>query len=504
MPFLAPGGDADPIRRLAAWSAETLKVPAGHADAGKPLVLPEFATSFLADALSHRESLLCMGRKNAKSAIVAVLALGFLVGPLRTPGWRGAVASVSKEKANELRLQAEQIANASGLTGLRFVRSPQPGRIESQTGALDVLSADRSAGHASGFDLVIVDELGIFPDRSRELLAGLRSSTSARDGRIIAISIRGDSVLLQEIIDRRDQPTTAVHLYEAAADCALDDRAAWAAANPGLGTIKSLEYMADEAARVAVTPADQNSFRAFDLNAKLSPDRMPIVTVDQWKACIVDDLPARSGPCYLGLDLGGSSSMTTAVAYWPKTFRVEAWGAYPAVPDLLVRGRADAVGPNYQLMQDAGELLIFGTGEVTDVSGFIQHVAGELAGQRIRSVGCDRYRQAEGRTALAEAGIAWPIQWRGTGAHAKADGSHDVRAFQNAVMGRRVAVGQSLLWASALSGSMIRIDEAGNPALYKATDRGRIDVVQAAVIAFGLAAIDSAKPKRTWRGGGLA
>ena len=92
--------------------------------------------------------------ENAKSAICAVLALGYLVGPLRRPGWRGAVASLSKEKAAELRNQIESIALASNLEGLRFRRAPYPGRVESETGALEILSSDRGAGHSSSFDLV--------------------------------------------------------------------------------------------------------------------------------------------------------------------------------------------------------------------------------------------------------------------------------------------------------------------------------------------------------------
>ena len=58
---------------------------------------------------------LSTARKNAKSAIAAVLALGYLVGPLRRPGWRGAIASITKEKAGELRRQVREIAEASGL-----------------------------------------------------------------------------------------------------------------------------------------------------------------------------------------------------------------------------------------------------------------------------------------------------------------------------------------------------------------------------------------------------
>ena len=241
---LAPEPEIDdPVSALATWSAETLKVPPGHADAGSPLVLPDYATAFLQDALECRESLLCMARKNGKSAICSVLALGYLCGPLNFAGWRGAVASLSVLKANELRRQCEEIAVASNLQGLRFVRSPQPGKIEGRRGAvLDVLTADRNAGAASGFDLILVDELGLFPERSRELMAGLRSSISARDGRVISLSIRGDSALLTEIIDRRIKArgTAAVHLFEAPVDCRLDDLSRLASLQiPALGRSKA-------------------------------------------------------------------------------------------------------------------------------------------------------------------------------------------------------------------------------------------------------------------------
>ena len=186
---------ADPVGALAAWASEKLIVPPGHHRAGQPMALPDFAVDWLRATWDAHESALSTARKNAKSAIAAVLALGYLVGPLRRPGWRGAIASISKEKAGELRRQVREIAEASGLD-VRIRRSPYPGVIESSTGSLDTLSADRTAGHASGYDLVLVDETGMLPERARELLAGLRSSVSARDGAIRHISIRGDSAAI--------------------------------------------------------------------------------------------------------------------------------------------------------------------------------------------------------------------------------------------------------------------------------------------------------------------
>ena len=182
-----------PIRsaRWREWSrTSTLVVPAGHyREAGEPLeLLPDFAVDWLRESWNTHESALSTARKNAKSAICAVLALAYLVGPLRRPGWRGAVASINKQKAAELRRQVAEIAGASNLD-IRIRRSPYPGVIESATGSHSTRCRPiRTAGHASGYDLVIIDETGLFPLRARDLLAGLRSSVSARNGKIRHIS----------------------------------------------------------------------------------------------------------------------------------------------------------------------------------------------------------------------------------------------------------------------------------------------------------------------------
>ena len=275
---------ADPVGELATWAAETLIVPPGHPRAGEPMALPDFAVAWLRASWDAHESALSTARKNAKSAIAAVVCLGYLCGPLRRPGWRGAVASLDKGKAGELRRQVAEIAKASGLD-VKVRRSPYPGVIESSTGSLDTLSADRTAGHASGYDLVIVDETGLFPLRARDLLAGLRSSVSARNGQIRHISIRGNSPLFREILEN---PSTATAVYAAPAECNIDDEAAWRAANPGLGTIKALDYMRAEVERVAGVPSDEPSFRAYDLNLALSPTREMVCTPSDLEACFVD------------------------------------------------------------------------------------------------------------------------------------------------------------------------------------------------------------------------
>ena len=485
LPTAAP---ADPVGELAAWAAATLKVPPGHPLAAQPMVLPPFAEDFLRAGWTAHESALCVARKNAKSAICAVLALGHLVGPLRSAGWRGAVASVSKEKAAELRNQVALIAEASGLD-VHVRRAPYPGKIESATGSLEVLSADRTAGHASGFDLVVCDETGLMPERSRELLAGLRSSVSAKGGRVIHISVRGDSPLFGEILDN---PATIKRVYAAPEGCAIDDPAAWHAANPGIAAgIKQLGYMAQEVNRVRGAPSDEPSFRAFDLNQNLDPTREMILSPDDLRRCFAEDPPGRSGPAYLGFDFGEATSSTAAAAIWPATGRLETWMAFGDVPALAERGKRDSAP--YVAMEARGELRTY-PGRIVRPEQFLADLQNHLAGCRVRAAAADSYKDSEVRDFLDRAAVRWPIEFRRVGAGK--DGGRDVRAFQRLVHQRRLALAENLSLVTAISKSTLRRDANGNPGLDKASARGRIDVLSAAVIAAGLAEPAFDRPAR--------
>ena len=500
-----PETPSDQATALCQWSRECLKVPPGHPKEGGPLEIPEYGRLFLRDALAEttHEALLCLGRKNAKSAIVAVLVLAYLVGPLRRAGFRAGVASISKEKAGELRGQIEAIAKASGLKRIRFWKARTAPAITSEYGGtVDILSADKNAGAAGSYDLSIIDELGLLSERNRPLVNSMRSAVSAKRGKFLSLSVHGDAPFVPEILERKGAAGLKVHHYRAAQGCALDDEAAWDAANPGLACgIKSRDYMRSEAARVSVTRSDEASFRALDLNQPGKPGSEMIFSLDEWQQCVVseDDLPPRTGQCCVGFDLGGSSSMTALAAVWPNG-RVEAWGAFPGTPTLKERARVD--GALYELMQSRGELHVY-EGRITPVSEFLRDCAARLAGERVLAAGADRYRKAEAMQVLDGADLRWPITWRGTGASSRADGSHDVRSIQNLVLTRNLRTLESLLLADAIKASVIRRDGSGNPALDQGSKQGRIDALSATAIAAGLSALEGMRPRRSWRPGGL-
>ena len=248
-------------------------VPPGHPLEGKPLILPGFGLRFLEDVFSHSETALIVARKNAKSAIVAVLLLAHLIGPLKKKGFRAGVVSLTKEKAGELKRQAEAIVLASKIEGVRFLRTASPA-ILSNFGTVDILASGSDSGAASGFDLSIVDEIGLLRERDRGLINSMRSAVSAKAGRFISLSVFGSGPFVPEILERRGDPSLSVHLYQSDENLPLDDEKNWHLSNPGLACgIKSLNYMKGESRRVKVTVSDQSSFRCLDLNLKGSPSR---------------------------------------------------------------------------------------------------------------------------------------------------------------------------------------------------------------------------------------
>ena len=416
--------------------------------------------------------------------MIGALALAYLVGPLAKPDWRGNAVSLTGKFAVELRDAIQATATASNVSGFRLYKTPYPGRLVVPDGPeLGFLAADRATGNAVASDVAIIDEAGLMDERDRPLWNSMLSSTGGRDGRLIAISVRGDSPMVEELLERREESGVVVHLYEAEPTADYRDPQTWAAGNPGLaGGIKSVSYMEHAARRAAKSPSDLAHFRTFELNMRGAPDRVLLVGMADWAACVEREAVYPSGPCFVGVDLGGSASMTAAAAWWPEPGLLRSWAALPGVPNLRERGEADGVADRYERMLERGELVIYPGVRTTPVAEFLGHVTDQLRGEQVVSVVADRYRQSEAQDAYQQAGIRWPQIYRGTGWR---DASHDVRAFQRAVVGRRLWHCESLLMESALLESALATDPAGNAKLDKARSRGRIDAASASVLALG-------------------
>ena len=496
------------VDALVAWALRRLKVPAGHPREGRPFRLMPWQVDFLRDALRFPETLLTCGRKNSKSALVAVLLLGHVVGPLRRAGFRAGVLSVSRLKAGELLAQIEAIATASGYTvgkpreetcDLQIARSPWPGKVTGREtgGTIEVEGAGHASasGHAAGYDFAICDEIGLLQERHRPLVNGMRSSVSTKGGRFVALSIVGSGPFVPETLERRDSQHLAVHEYVADPDLPIDSEAAWQQANPGYGTIKMPSYFREQVDRVLATPADEQDFVAHDLNRPGQTTGELLCSLAQWKDCEAapDELPPRRGPVYVGIDVGDVASFTSTAAYWPDSHRLEVNTACPDVPDLAKRARSDAAGSLYEVARRDNCLWPL-SGRLTPLRPFLERIRERLAGEHVVAVGADRRRAPELMQHVTDLQLRWRPVWRGGGLRSVEDAAHDIRSFQRAVAGGAIKTAPNVLVVAGIGHATVLRDGHGSPTgLKQSTVRRRIDTIQAAVIALGLAAL---RPRR--------
>ena len=482
---LAEGGPGEDLdwwefaEAIKEWSEANLKVWSGPL-AGEPFMIYDYELEFLREAFRPgvRDAALCVGRKNGKSSVIAVVLLAFLAGPLNRSGWRCAVASMTGELAAELREHIQQTVTASGLKGVEVFKSPSPGRVEGQMNTrVSILAADKATGHAIGADLVIIDEAGKMPENRRQLWNNLRSCVSGRNGRVFYISARYDCTMFEELRSSANKITSVLWQEHSATEgCSLDDETQWHAANPGLKYgVKSLEYMKDRAEFVMNNPGDENDFREQDLNQRVDSSIDPVLTIAQYVAGARDELPERKGDCFVGVDVGGAAAMTAAAAYWPETGRCEHWGAFPADPDLLKRGEGDGVGDAYARMHDEGNLMTF-PGLVTPVGEFLDWLSGELWSERVVMMCADKYKRAEVRQGIADAEMRWPVRWRGY----KEEAITDLRLLQRSVIASRTVYRDTALLREGLRQSQVVFDRDGrNGVIGPKRRRSRIDVITA-------------------------
>ena len=281
-----------------------------------------------------------------------------------------------------------------------------------------------------------------------------------------------------------------------------DDLASLLEANPGAteGIGATSDWLVAQARRaIARGGSALSSFRNLNRNERISSeDRSVLVTVDEWLSAEVspDQLPERAGPCVLGVDLGGSRSMSAAAFYWPDTGRLEALGTFPAIPSLADRGAADGVSDRYVQMNDRGELSVMG--EATVPPGpWLAEIVRHLDGAEVACIVGDRFRHAEFSEAMQAAGLARvPFVWRGFGWK---DGSEDIERFRRALFDGEIVVAPSMLLRSAFSDAITLVDPAGNHKLAKARSLGRIDAAAATVLAVAQGARMKAAPARKVR-----
>ncbi|MEM8551090.1 MAG: terminase large subunit [Pseudomonadota bacterium] len=458
---------------------------------GRLIRLAPFQRKFIKGALLSSTSIavLSVARGSGKTALSAGLALAHLVGVTDNQPRREVIlAARTRDQAKIawtfvmglVRSLPEEMQER-----FKFRRSPVLEIEFEGEHVVRCIAADAKGALGAGPTMVLMDERAAWPaDRGDELEAALLTSTGKRGAKTIIISTSApdDANTFSRWLDEERE---GVYRQEHRPEPGLpaDDLPSWLEANPGIrsGVGPSEEWLLASARRaIARGGSALASFRNLNRNERVNTEARDVVlTTDEWLSCETSDLPPREGPCVIGLDLGGSASMTAVAYYWPQTHRLECFGTFPSRPSLADRGAADGVARRYVEMQERGELGTLGD-QTVPVAPWLSKVMQHVAGEQIAAIVADRFKQAELGEAMDKAGVRAPIIWRGMGFK---DGSEDVERFRRAAFDGHVLSTPSLLLRSAFADAVVLRDPANNLKLAKGRSLGRIDPVAAAVLA---------------------
>lgn len=489
---------------------QTLKVPEGPR-AGQALRLAEFQMDFVRGALDPQNMVACLsiGRGNAKTALASGLALGSIMGIWDAQPRREVIfAARNRDQAKiAFNFVCGYVAGLPKTKRDKF-QIRRGSRLEVEFdgdggGLARCVAADGRSILGGAPVLAILDERAAWEkDRGDELENGVLSGLGKRNGKALIISTSGsdDANSFSRWLDNPPDGTF-IQEHRPAPGLPADDLDSLLIANPGSveGIGASPEWLLAQARRaIARGGSALSSFRNLNRNERVCADnRSVLVTTDEWLSAEVapDALPPRDGECILGVDLGGSRSMSAAALFWPRTGRLEAIASFAGHPSLANRGAADGVGSRYTEMKERGELSVLGE-NVVPAGPWLASIV-KLAGDAtIACIVGDRFRHAEFMEAMQTAGLRVPFISRGMGFR---DGSEDIERFRAALFERQIKVAPSLLLRSAFADAITLIDPAGNHKVTKSRSNGRIDAACAVILAVSEGMRRIARPAREAR-----
>lgn len=295
---------------------------------------------------------------------------------------------------------------------------------------------------------------------------------------------------------RSGDPTVVCHVYAADADAELQDPNAWKAANPALGSFRSLTEITNKAAEASRMPSAENSFRNLYLNQRVTRFT-PLVSPSVWKACAgpVDLEVFKRNPVYGGLDLSLTQDLTALVLAAKED---DVWHLLPIfwTPEATLVDRARRDRAPYDVWERDGFLKAT-PGPAVEYGFVARDVAAITEGMDVRKIAFDRHRMAILQGKLDELGVVLPFEPFGQGFVSMAPA---IDAAVIEFLHGRVRHGGHPVLTMCAANAVVVMDPAGNRKLDKAKSTGRIDGMVSLVMALGVAAQDvsEAEPASPW------
>jgi len=363
---------------------------------GKPMKLEAFQRQFILEIYDNpyrtHTAMLSIARKNGKTGLIAALLLAHLVGPEAVQNSQIVSGAQSKEQAAVVfELARKMVEMSPKLSSLVRVQPSGKRLIGLARNVLyRALAAEGKTAHGLSPILAILDEVGQVVGPTDKFVSAITSAQGAYENPLlIAISTQAPTAadLFSTWIDAQKNapdPRVVCHVYSAPEDCQLDDRKAWAAANPAMGLFRSIADIEKQCKQAMEMPANEPEFRNLILNQRVEAVS-PYVSSSVWRANGGEAGDASKLKVWAGLDLSSVNDLTALVAV------DETGGVHPAfwlpAAGLGEKSRKDRVP--YDLWAKQG-LLNTTPGNAIEYEFVAEYLRGFFDRYDVQSIGFDR------------------------------------------------------------------------------------------------------------------
>ena len=466
---------------------------------GKPIVLEPFQREFILgiydNPVGTRRGYLSIARKNAKTATIACILLAHIVGPEAVQNSRIISGAMSKEQAAEVyNYASKMIALSPELRRVtRIIPSSKKILGLVRNVEYQAISAEGKTAHGKSPVLAILDEVGQVRGPTSEFVDAITTSQGAYDNAVLlAISTQApnDNDLFSIWLDdakTSGDPRIVCHLYEGEKGCDLDDRAAWAAANPALGKFRSLRDVEEQADRALRMPSFEPTFRNLVLNQRVEMVA-PFISRGVWIANSAepDTSVFYEEEVFVGIDLSAKTDLT-AMAMIARRDSVWHVLMYFWTPEKGLRERAKRDRAPYDVWEKEGFIRTI-HGASVDYEPVAQEIADTLVDCNVGAVAYDRWRFDLLHKELDKIGAKLPLIPFGQGFK---DMAPAIDALETTLLNEQMAHGGNPVLTMCMANARVERDAAGNRKLNKAKATGRIDGAIALAMAIGAASKQS-------------
>jgi phage terminase large subunit-like protein len=291
---------------------------------GKPMKLEKFQRRFIIEIYDNpyktHTAYLSIARKNGKTGLIAAILLAHLAGPEAVQNSQIVSGAQSKDQAAVVFDLARKMVEMSPKLSQVVRVQPSGKRLIglNRNVLYRALAAEGKTAHGLSPILAILDEVGQVTGPTDEFVSAITTAQGAYENPLlIAISTQAptDADLFSIWIDAQKHapdPRVVSHVYEAPADCQMDDRLAWAAANPAMGKFRSIADIEKQCRQAMEMPANEPEFRNLILNMRVEASS-PFVAPSVWKANGAVAKPIEQQKVWGGLDLSSVNDLTALV-----------------------------------------------------------------------------------------------------------------------------------------------------------------------------------------------